>query len=176
MGRSVERVFKNNSLKLNAASHTTTSWYIDTDGFLEHSPSRKPVLQGACPPEDNSGFFCGGPPSYSSEIITIIRFKHITPKISFMLLCKSGPSSHAQILSATLVQGVFESLTHIFVLDYLCYYWVIKFLYISRYSGYMSFPKYVCSNIFSYSEAYLSESRVLNFDEVQFICFFLNDS
>ena len=29
-----------NSLKLNAASHNTTSWYTDPDGFLEHSPSR----------------------------------------------------------------------------------------------------------------------------------------
>ena len=29
-----------NSLKLNAGSHNTTSWYTDTDGFLEHSPSR----------------------------------------------------------------------------------------------------------------------------------------
>ena len=28
-----------NSLKLNAASHNNTSWYTDTDGFLEHSPS-----------------------------------------------------------------------------------------------------------------------------------------
>ena len=32
--------------------------------MVEHSSSRgKPVLQGACPPEDNSGF--GGVPSYN---------------------------------------------------------------------------------------------------------------
>ena len=30
---------KKNSLKLNTASHNTTSWYTDTEGFLEHSPS-----------------------------------------------------------------------------------------------------------------------------------------
>ena len=30
-----------NSLKPNAASHNNTSWYTDTDGFLEHSPSRR---------------------------------------------------------------------------------------------------------------------------------------
>ena len=30
---------KKNSLKLNSASHNNTSWYTDTDGFLEHSPS-----------------------------------------------------------------------------------------------------------------------------------------
>ena len=28
-----------NSLKLNAASHNNASWCIDTDGFLEYSPS-----------------------------------------------------------------------------------------------------------------------------------------
>ena len=39
MGKCIERVFRKNSLKLNAASHTTTSWHPDTDGFLEHSPS-----------------------------------------------------------------------------------------------------------------------------------------
>ena len=39
------------------------SWCTDTDGFLEHLPGGgKPVLQGACPPEDNSVFL--GPPSY----------------------------------------------------------------------------------------------------------------
>ena len=31
---------KKNSLKLNAASHNNASWYNDTDGFLEQSPSR----------------------------------------------------------------------------------------------------------------------------------------
>ena len=40
MRRQVERVFQKHSLKLNAASHTNTSWYTDTDGFLEHSLSR----------------------------------------------------------------------------------------------------------------------------------------
>ena len=29
-----------NSLKLRAASHNNASWCIDTDGLLEHSPSR----------------------------------------------------------------------------------------------------------------------------------------
>ena len=40
MGKCIERVFKTNSLKLNAASHNNASWYTDTDGFQEHSPSR----------------------------------------------------------------------------------------------------------------------------------------
>ena len=39
MGNCVERLEKN-SLKQNAASHNTTNWYTDIDGFLEHSPSR----------------------------------------------------------------------------------------------------------------------------------------
>ena len=37
MGKHIEKVFKKNSLKLNAASHNTTSWYTDPDRFLEHS-------------------------------------------------------------------------------------------------------------------------------------------
>ena len=36
---SMVKVFKKNSLKLNTASHNTTSWCTDRDGFLEHSPS-----------------------------------------------------------------------------------------------------------------------------------------
>ena len=49
MGKHIEMVFKKNSLTPNAASHNTTSWCTDTDGFLEHSPSRGSlcVLQGA---------------------------------------------------------------------------------------------------------------------------------
>ena len=40
MGECVERVFKKNSLKPNTGCHNNVSWYTDTDGFLEHSPSR----------------------------------------------------------------------------------------------------------------------------------------
>ena len=36
-GQMLETVFKKNSLKPDAASHNTTSWYTDTDRFLEHS-------------------------------------------------------------------------------------------------------------------------------------------
>ena len=39
MGKHAERVFKKNSLKLNAASHNNASCYTDTDVFLEHSRS-----------------------------------------------------------------------------------------------------------------------------------------
>ena len=35
------RVFKTNSLKPSTASHNSASWYTDTDGFLEHSPSKE---------------------------------------------------------------------------------------------------------------------------------------
>ena len=46
---------KKNSLKSNAASHNNASWYTDTDGFLEHSPSggslyhKGPALQKIIP-------------------------------------------------------------------------------------------------------------------------------
>ena len=33
--------FQKNSLNPNAASHNNASWFTDTDGFLEHSPSRE---------------------------------------------------------------------------------------------------------------------------------------
>ena len=39
-GKCIERVFKKNSVKPNTASHNHSSWCTDTDGFLEHSPSR----------------------------------------------------------------------------------------------------------------------------------------
>ena len=42
-------------MKPNAASHNNASWYTDTDGLL--TQQGKPVLQGACPPEDNSRVF-----------------------------------------------------------------------------------------------------------------------
>ena len=32
------KVFKTNSLEPDAASHNNASWYMDTDGFPEHSP------------------------------------------------------------------------------------------------------------------------------------------
>ena len=40
MGKCVERIFKKNSLRPNAASYNNASWYTDTDRFLEHSHSR----------------------------------------------------------------------------------------------------------------------------------------
>ena len=61
------RVFEKSSLKLNAASHNSASWHTDTDGLLEHSPSRGslyykgPTLQKIIP-------FSGDPPSYVKKI------------------------------------------------------------------------------------------------------------
>ena len=51
-----------NSLKLNTASHNNASWYTDTDGFLEPSPSRGslyykgPALQKIIPLQGGSSF------------------------------------------------------------------------------------------------------------------------
>ena len=63
MGKRVEKFFKINSVKPNAASHNNTGWYTDTDGFLKHSPSRgslyykEPTLQKII-----MGFFGGWVP------------------------------------------------------------------------------------------------------------------
>ena len=65
MGECVERVFKKNSPKPNAASYNNASWYTDTDGFLEHSAGggslyyEEPTLQKIIP------FGGQGPPSYT---------------------------------------------------------------------------------------------------------------
>ena len=59
----LKRVFKKNSLKLNAASHNTTSWHTNTHGFLEHSPSGEACTTKAHPTEDKCSFFEGGIPS-----------------------------------------------------------------------------------------------------------------
>ena len=39
-GQTCCKSLQENTLELNTASHNNTSWYTDTDGFLEHSPSR----------------------------------------------------------------------------------------------------------------------------------------
>ena len=63
MGKPVERLLRKQFTEANATSHTT-SWYTDTDGFLEHSPSggrlyyKGPALQKIV-----LGCF-GGSPSY----------------------------------------------------------------------------------------------------------------
>ena len=71
MDKWVERVFKNNSLKPNSASHNNTSWYTDTDRFLECSPSgeslyyKGPTLQKIIP-------FLWGSPSYNRGLVVFI--------------------------------------------------------------------------------------------------------
>ena len=68
------------SLKPNAASHTTTSWCPDTDGFLEHSPSRGSLyfkgsaLQKLIP-------VLGSPPSYIHSILSIFKW-HIVHSVT----------------------------------------------------------------------------------------------
>ena len=72
MGKCVERDFK--KLKLKAASHTTTSWYTDTDWFLEHSPSggdlyyKGPTLQKII-------LVFGGVPPRIHAILLLLRLK-----------------------------------------------------------------------------------------------------
>ena len=49
-------------------THDNASCYTNTDGVLELSWQGKPVLRGACPPQDNScGLFFGPPLAYVSE-------------------------------------------------------------------------------------------------------------
>ena len=49
MSKCMEGVSKKNSLKQNAASHNNASWYSDTGGFLEHSPSRGSLYYKGAP-------------------------------------------------------------------------------------------------------------------------------
>ena len=56
-------IFKKNLLRLNTASDNTTSWYSDTDGFLEHSLSRGSLnYEGSALQKVIPGFL--GPSSY----------------------------------------------------------------------------------------------------------------
>ena len=65
---------KKNSLKPNTASHNTTSWYTDTDGFLEHSPSRGSLYYKGCALQNIIlGFL--GPPSYNLLHSLLICFQ-----------------------------------------------------------------------------------------------------
>ena len=70
MGKCVERV-EQDSLKLKAASHNNTSWYTDTDGFLEHLPSKgslhykEPMLQKII-------LLFGDPPSHFNLIVFVL--------------------------------------------------------------------------------------------------------
>ena len=61
MGKCVERLFKKNSLKPKTASHNNASWYMDTDGFLEHSPSRGHLYQKGSPFRKIILVFIGSP-------------------------------------------------------------------------------------------------------------------
>ena len=56
--KALKEASKKHTAKPSTASHNTTSWYTDTDGFLEHSSSRGSLpYKGASIPEDNSRFF-----------------------------------------------------------------------------------------------------------------------
>ena len=92
MGRCIEKLFKiKNSLKQNAASHI--SWYSDTDGFLDHSPSRgslyykEPTIQ-----EIILGFFVSLPCIYLCLLfyicmhLTLFSFLFLNPHPSIYFL------------------------------------------------------------------------------------------
>ena len=49
-GQTCRKSLWKNSLKLNTASHNHASWYTDTDGSLEHSPSRGSLYLQWTPP------------------------------------------------------------------------------------------------------------------------------
>ena len=57
----VGRVFKKNSWKPSVASHNNASWYTDTDGFLEHSPSRGSLYHKGPTLQKIIQFFGGSP-------------------------------------------------------------------------------------------------------------------
>ena len=59
MGKHAESASpQRSSLKRSAASHTTTSWRTDTDGFLEHSPTKKSLyFKGPALQRIITGFF-----------------------------------------------------------------------------------------------------------------------
>ena len=69
MGKQVERAFKKNSPKPNTASHNNSSWYTDTDGFLEHSPSEGVLYYKGPALQKIILDFLGPPPLYTTLYI-----------------------------------------------------------------------------------------------------------
>ena len=87
-----------NSLKLNTASHNSASWYTDTGGFLEHSPSVRSLYYKGPALQKIILFWGEGPPSYTYETITKIKIINIsiTPKVisALMVLLLSSCCTH----------------------------------------------------------------------------------
>ena len=78
MGKCVERVFKNKFTEAEhnlSQQHQLVHWYRWVPTTL--TQLGKPVLQGACPPEDNSGAFWGVPPC-SSVCISSFNIQSFT--------------------------------------------------------------------------------------------------
>ena len=67
MGKCVKWVFKKNSLKPDAASHNSASWYTDTDEILKHSPSRRSLYYKGPALQKIILGLLGGPLSYSGQ-------------------------------------------------------------------------------------------------------------
>ena len=63
MAKCIERIFIKNSLKPIITSHNNASWYTDTDGFLEDSPSRESLCYKG-PPLQKIILGVLDPPSY----------------------------------------------------------------------------------------------------------------
>ena len=89
MGKCVERIFKKISLKPNTASHNNASWYTDTDGLLEHSPSE--------------GNLCYEEPTLQNIILGFSgsHLVHLSQAISsFLPVAFVGPAGRFQCQSA----------------------------------------------------------------------------
>ena len=110
---------KNNSLKPNAASHNA-SWYTDTDGFPEHSPSggslyyKGPALQKIIP-------FYLGPTLYIFLGTTCRHSDYVGDKRGMDSSCWASTTqdSGAGLLRtnfeenlSTLMEGIFAKLPH----------------------------------------------------------------
>ena len=80
MGKHVESSKK--SLKPNAASHNNASWYTNTDGFLEHSPSRGSLYYKGSALQKVIPIFWGGPP--------LVFYKEHNVNYTFFFLIDKG--------------------------------------------------------------------------------------
>ena len=65
-----------NSVTPNAASHSNASWYTNTEGFLEHSPSEG-SLNYKGPPSSKRSFQFWGSLLYNGKVIQVILCRPI---------------------------------------------------------------------------------------------------
>ena len=96
-----------NPLKPNAASHNTTSWYTDTDGFLEHS-SRGGSLYYKGPALQKIILSFGGSPLVDMIVITSVSFPSPFPRGWGSYKLQASNCGFVSLVTSTFPEAIWE--------------------------------------------------------------------